>query len=103
MDTLIRACAAVPSVLPGNPQACLTSALDCISQSAAVGSDIIALPALSLSGASCGSLLQNRAVLEGAERALSTLARKTSHINAYVIVGLPVLHEQGIFLSLIHI
>lgn len=97
MDTLIRACAAVPSVLPGNPQACLTSALDCISQSAAVGSDIIALPALSLSGASCGSLLQNRAVLEGAERALSTLARKTSHINAYVIVGLPVLHEQGIF------
>ncbi len=97
MDTLIRACAAVPAILPGNPQSCLASALDMISQGAAVGSDIIALPALSLSGASCGSLLQNRTVLEGAEHSLSSLARKTSHINAYIIAGLPVLHERGVF------
>lgn len=95
MDTLIRTCAAVPSVVPGDPQSCLVSALDVISQGAAVGVDLIVLPALSLSGASCGSLLQHRMVLDGADRALSSLARKTAHMNAYIIVGLPACMEDG--------
>ncbi|MCI9272764.1 MAG: NAD(+) synthase [Clostridiales bacterium] len=95
MDTLIRTCAASPAVVPGDPQACLISSLDVISQGAAVGADLIVLPALSLSGASCGSLLNHRMVLDGADRALSSLARKTAHINAYIIAGLPAYGQEG--------
>lgn len=95
MEPFIRTCAALPSVTPGDPQACLISALDLADKGAAVGADLIVLPALSLCGASCGSLLCNRMVLEGADRALSSLARKTSHINAYIIAGLPTSTDQG--------
>lgn len=90
MDSIIRVSTALPVCVPGAPEDCLPGVLEAVRQAAALGSDLIVLPALSLGGASCGSLLQHSAVLEAADRALTALAKKTADINAYLVVGLPV-------------
>lgn len=89
MDSILRISSVVPPCAPGDPQACADSALELVSQTAQLGTDLIVLPALALSGASCGTLLSNRAVLRAADDALRSLARKTADTNAYMIIGLP--------------
>lgn len=89
MDSIIRVATPVCSVCPAAPEKNLAGAVGAVSQAASLGADIVAFPALSLTGASAGELLQNRSVLRAADEALKALLQKTAEHRCYVLAGLP--------------
>ena len=95
MNSVVRVSSLSLPVSLLNPLKCVPSLLEAVQKAAKLSSDIIVLPTLSLSGASGGSMLLNRALLSLCDEALRTVAEATKEINAYLIVGLPaVLHGQ---------
>ncbi|MFQ8600900.1 MAG: hypothetical protein ACLSAP_10175 [Oscillospiraceae bacterium] len=64
MNSIIRVANVVNKVDPLNPQACLQHMKASLETLRDYAPDIVVLPALALSGASCGSMYANRTLLE---------------------------------------
>jgi NAD+ synthase (glutamine-hydrolysing) len=89
MDTFVRVSLAAFPVRNTRPLSCIPSAMDVIRQAAALHSDLTVLPACALGGASGGSLLQNRTVVNDAREALRRIQRDTADIDSYLLIGYP--------------
>mgnify|MGYP001007260742 CR=1 FL=1 len=87
-------CATTPTVVadPAANRRSLRSALD-----QAVDSDIVLFPELSITGYTCADLFGQKALLDGAERALQELAESTAGRSQLVVVGAPVRAGNGLY------
>lgn len=90
MNQMIRLTAAVNKVNVGNPADCLDEMIHMLSDIKDKNSDIIVFPKLALCSPGCGSLFQNRTLLDQCSEALTELLDHTRNLNSYVIVGLVV-------------
>ena len=61
------------------------------------GVELLAFPELSLTGATCGDLVQQPLLLDAAEEALADLVRKTRKLPIVLIVGAPLRHGASIY------
>lgn len=68
-----------------------------LQQAAAEGAAIVAFPELGLSAYSCEDLFHQRALLDGCEAALATVAAATQALPLVAIVGMPLRVEQRLF------
>lgn len=66
-----------------------------VTKAAESGVSVALLPELCLTGYSCGDLFFQKALRDGAMRALETLRRETAHLNILCIVGLPIAGDDG--------
>lgn len=90
MKNIIRVSACVHKIASGNAARCGGYALKAITDAAAIGSDIIVLPRLSLCGAAIGNLALNSVVCDDCENAISEIASQTKETNAYIIISSPI-------------
>ncbi len=97
MEGIIRIATAVPKVSVGRPDKNADYIIDIISSLKKHSPDIILFPALCLSGASCGTLFKNRALLQGCENALDRIKEATKASDSIVIVGLPESYDGRIY------
>lgn len=97
MQGIIRIATAVPNVKVGRPDKNADYIIDIISMLQKDAPDIILFPALCLSGASCGTLFKNRALLSGCEAALDRIKQATKDSESIVIVGLPESYDGRIY------
>ncbi len=97
MQGIVRIATAVPKVAVGRPDKNADYIIDIISQLENDSPDIILFPALCLSGASCGTLFKNRALLSGCETALERIKKATEKSNSIIIVGLPESYDGRIY------
>lgn len=88
VNSLIRVCCISNRVRSLRPDICLQSALEAIESVRSDCPDLIVLPAFALTGASCGSLSGNSALLDAARDALDELRLATADLPCYVIAGL---------------
>ncbi|MDR3052188.1 MAG: NAD(+) synthase [Oscillospiraceae bacterium] len=96
-DGFIRAAAATPGLRLADTDhnrgqiACLAR------QAAGEGVSILVTPELSLTGYTCGDLFFDRALQNGALRALEGLLRDTAELPLLLLVGLPVAHGGKLY------
>jgi NAD+ synthase (glutamine-hydrolysing) len=68
-----------------------------LKQAAAEGAAVVAFPELGLSAYSCDDLFHQRALLDGCEAALASVAAATAELPTVAIVGMPLRVEQRLF------
>src|SRR6187455_3508852 len=68
-----------------------------LEQVAAAGASLVALPELGLSAYTCDDLFHQRALLDGCEAALGSVAEATATIPVVAIVGLPLRVDHRLF------
>ena len=96
MHSIIRVSSLSLPVSLLSPLKSVSFILEAIQKAYNLSSDIIVLPTLALSGASGGSLLKNHALVAQCDEALSQISEATRQINAYLIIGLPVVLQGQI-------
>jgi len=89
ITSYLKAAALSPRVNVANPAENARAALEAIQTALYAGAQAIALPALVLSGCTCGDLFSQSALLEACDTALLWLAEQTQHTSALIAVGLP--------------
>lgn len=97
MKGIVRIAAAVPRVSPGLPQKNAEYIKDILHELAECKPDIVLFPALCISGASCGTLFKNRALLDSCETAVEEIRRFTAQSDCVVVVGLPESYDGRIY------
>lgn len=96
-DGLIKIAAAVPELRLAdtvfNGEAILTR----IDEAEQQGVKVLALPALCLTGATCGDLFFQSALLQGAEQALERILEQTAERDLLIALGLPLAFEGRLY------
>ncbi len=88
-DARVRLAAASPRLTLGDPAANAEAIIRCIRRAEEAGADYLALPELCLTGATLGTLLNHKTVLEAARLALGKICEATRSIGVVASVGLP--------------
>ncbi len=83
----VAACAPVIRVADAAYNACRV--IECIREAADRGVKVLAFPELTLTGVSCYDLFGHRVLLDGAKKALATVAEATKGLDLLSFVGLP--------------
>lgn len=89
MKNMLRIIPLTHEVKIGSPMQNMQNAYNAILNTLPLNPDIIVLPALSLTGASCASLFGNSALAQGAAGALKSLCEKTKRLDCFIITSLP--------------
>ena len=85
----IRAAVAVPRVRVADPAFNAAESIRLLQQAASEGAVLVAFPELGLSAYTCDDLFHQRALLDGCEAALRSIAEATRTSAAVAVVGLP--------------
>lgn len=85
----MRVSAAVPRVSPADCDANAASIIDLCHRLAAEGVRLAAFPELAVTGYTCGDLLLQDTLLEGARHALDHIAVETARLPLVAVVGVP--------------
>lgn len=93
----VRVAVAVPEVQVGDPSFHAERTIDLIQKAADQQTSLVAFPELGLSSYTCDDLFHQRALLDGCERALSTILSETASLPVVGVVGMPVLWEHTLF------
>ena len=93
----LKVAAAVPHVEVADCDFNAGRILSLMEQAATRGVEIIAFPELSLTAYTCGDLMLQPTLLNGAEEALVTLIRKSRKLPLVGIVGAPLRHGSAIY------
>ena len=93
----LKVAAAVPHVEVADCDFNAGRILSLMEQAATRGVEIIAFPELSLTAYTCGDLMLQPTLLNGAEEALETLIRKSRKLPLVGIVGAPLRHGSAIY------
>ena len=93
----LKVAAAVPHVEVADCDFNAGRILSLMEQAATRGVEIIAFPELSLTAYTCGDLMLQPTLLNGAEEALTTLIRKSRKLPLVGIVGAPLRHGSAIY------
>ncbi|MEP7058616.1 MAG: NAD(+) synthase [Caldimonas sp.] len=92
-----RMAVAVPRIRVADPAFNAAETVAMLGQAAAQGAVVVALPELGLSAYTCDDLFHQRALLDGCEAALGTVAEATRTIPVVAIVGLPLRADHRLF------
>jgi NAD+ synthase (glutamine-hydrolysing) len=93
----VRAAAAVPRVLVGNPDHNAREITALIKKGAEDQVKVMVFPELSVTGYTCADLFHQRGLLDGAEKALRTILAETADIDMLAAVGMPVEADNQLF------
>ncbi len=94
---MIRVAAVSPKMLVANPDYNVREIVACIKEATVQRATIIVLPELSITGYTCGDLFAQGVLYEKAMAALDQLAHETSHVDAVVVVGMPIYIENNFY------
>ena len=89
-DGFLKISAALPDIRVGDVENNLN---ECIKEAKALsdnGAGVVVFPELSLTGATCGDMLYNAAVLGAAKNAVGEFARATAEMKALFVLGAPI-------------
>ncbi|MEO6745116.1 MAG: NAD(+) synthase, partial [Caldimonas sp.] len=92
-----RVSVAVPRMRVADPVFNAAESVALLSQAAAQGAVLVAFPELGLSAYTCDDLFHQRALLDGCEAALGSVAEATAMIPVVAIVGLPLRVDHRLF------
>jgi NAD+ synthase (glutamine-hydrolysing) len=92
-----RVGAAVPLVRPGAVAANITSLTILAKKAAEAGVDVLVFPELCVTGYTCGDLFFQQALLDAAEKGLSTFLKKIWQFDTLFILGMPVRLDGMLF------
>jgi NAD+ synthase (glutamine-hydrolysing) len=90
----VRVATAVPKVKLADPAVNAASVLDLVGQADAAGVAVLVFPELGLTGYSIEDLLQQDALLDAVEAAITTLAKASAKLAPLFVVGAP-LRDAG--------
>ncbi|WP_130811373.1 NAD(+) synthase [Olsenella sp. Marseille-P4559] len=90
LDGFVKVAARTPEVRVADVEYNTASCLRHIEAAAKDGARVIVLPELCTTAYTCEDLFWQGALLNAAEKAVATIARKTSHLDALVLLGAPV-------------
>lgn len=93
----LKVAAAVPHVEVADCDFNASRILALMEEAATRGVEIIAFPELSLTAYTCGDLMLQPTLLNGAEEALATVIRKSRKLPLVGIVGAPLRHGSAIY------
>ncbi|MBC5580220.1 NAD(+) synthase [Anaerofilum sp. BX8] len=88
-DGFIKVAAASPKLRVADCDHNLSEILKAVRRAADLGVQVLVLPELCLTGYTCGDLFFQDTLLDGAQRALETLARETRGLELLIVAGLP--------------
>ena len=88
-DGFVKVAAASPIIRVADCDYNARQIIDTIREADALGVKLLVFPELTLTGVSCFDLISHRVLLEGARRALDTVAAATAGTDMLVLVGLP--------------
>lgn len=88
-DGFIKIAAATPDLHVADCEYNAAEIIRQAKQAASKGAKLITFPELCLTGYTCGDLLLQETLLEGAMQALGTVCRETAELAAVIVVGLP--------------
>lgn len=88
-EGFVRVGAAVPRVNPADCDANAESIIELCHEVAAQGVRLVAFPELAITGYTCGDLLLQDTLLEGARRSLDHIAVETARLPLVAVVGVP--------------
>ena len=86
----IKVAAATPAIRVADPAYNAASCVALAEAAAAVGTKLLVLPELCLTGSTCGDLYSHDRLLTGAREALQSFAAETAHLDLVSVIGLPV-------------
>ena len=86
----IKVAAATPAIRVADPAYNAASCVALAEAAAAVGTKLLVLPELCLTGATCGDLYSHDRLITGAKEALQSFAAETAHLDLVSVIGLPV-------------
>ena len=88
-DGFVKVAAASPVIKVADCDYNAEQVIACIREADARGVKLLVFPELTLTGVTCFDLLTHRVILNGARRALDTVAAATAGLDMLVLVGLP--------------
>ena len=86
----IKVAAATPAIRVADPAYNAAACVALAEAAAAVGTKLLVLPELCLTGSTCGDLYSHDRLLTGAREALQSFAAETAHLDLVSVIGLPV-------------
>ena len=86
----IKVAAATPAIRVADPAYNAASCVALAEAAAAVGTKLLVLPELCLTGSTCGDLYSHDRLITGAKEALQSFAAETAHLDLVSVIGLPV-------------
>ncbi len=93
----IRICCVTPVLELADVKTNAERIISACGTAAAEGSDIIVFPELALTGYSCADLFRQKLLYGSAAESLRMIASETASIDAYIAIGLPVMHESRLY------
>ena len=93
----IKVAAATPAIRVADPAYNAASCVALAEAAAAVGTKLLVLPELCLTGATCGDLYSHDRLITGAKEALQSFAAETAHLDLVSVIGLPVALGDKLF------
>lgn len=97
MNGFYRVAAAVPELRVGDPVYNVARMLACYREASENGAAVVVFPELGITGASCGDMFAQTALIETAEAELKAFVAATSGSGMLAIVGVPVRIESRLF------
>ena len=92
-----RVAVAVPRLRVADPAFNGAESVALLEQAAAQGAVVVAFPELGLAAYTCDDLFHQRALLEGCEEALATIAAASRRLGVVAIVGMPLRVDHRLF------
>ena len=86
----IKVAAATPAIRVADPAYNAAACVALAEAAAAVGTKLLVLPELCLTGSTCGDLYSHDRLITGAKEALRSFAAETAHLDLVSVIGLPV-------------
>ena len=86
----IKVAAATPAIRVADPAYNAAACVALAEAAAAVGTKLLVLPELCLTGSTCGDLYSHDRLITGAKEALQSFAAETAHLDLVSVIGLPV-------------
>ena len=96
-DGLIRVAAASPALQVANCRYNTEQIIQTIERAHSEGVSVLTLPELCVTGYTCGDLLRQSTLLNGAADALKTIAAATAGKELLVFVGAPIVCAQKLY------
>ncbi len=92
----IAVAAAIPPVRVADVEYNAEQIVAMIGRAAESGAEVVCLPELCITGASCQDLFNSTLLLDKASEALESIIDRTAHLDIVSVVGLPIAPEDGV-------
>ena len=93
----VKVAAAAPEIKVADPQYNAQQIIETMRKSDELGVKLLVLPALSLTGTTCGDLFYQNTLLQGAAAALRQIVTASIDMGMLTFVGLPVARDGKVY------